>query len=88
MDFRNSDFSFNKVARILVEADCDVNRANKRGETPLITAAKMNCVDVARVLLTGECDVNRDDADRRTALLTAAEAGYTTMVETVIRASK
>ncbi len=61
-----------KAIHTLVQRGEDVNGTNKRGETPLITAASRGNVEAVSVLLDYQAEVNAKDHNGMTALLHAA----------------
>ncbi|XP_055959504.1 serine/threonine-protein phosphatase 6 regulatory ankyrin repeat subunit B [Patella vulgata] len=52
----------------LIDNGACVNKKNKRGDTPLMVAAKRGLQEIIKLLLTNGCDVNSRNFKRETAL--------------------
>ena len=70
------------LAKKLIETyHTDPNARTKRGTTPLMMAAKNNCIEAAVVLLDAGADVSIQDNDGKNAYDYAIEKGYTELAE-------
>ncbi|CAL1541772.1 unnamed protein product [Lymnaea stagnalis] len=65
----------NKIA-LLIEQKADVNKANDKGETPLILASKSCNVNIMQLLISKGANVNAQDYKGMTALMYAVYLDY------------
>lgn len=70
-----------KIARMLIQADANVNHQNSQGYTPLMWATFTANKDLVKMLLDAKANVNAIDAENNTALIWAvfANSGYDIM---------
>ena len=66
-------------------SDCDVNRQDCEGSTPLMCAAAIGHVLTALVLLRNGASVDMKDGRGRTALMAAAAAGHEQVVDVLLQ---
>ncbi|XP_065835186.1 death-associated protein kinase 1-like isoform X2 [Oscarella lobularis] len=60
-----------KFAKSLIEAGADVNKADRFGRVPLLTACEKGAVEIVELLINNGADVNKADNDGNTALFYA-----------------
>ncbi|CAG2253911.1 unnamed protein product [Mytilus edulis] len=63
-----------EIVRLLIEAKCNVNVQDIRGNTPLHHAAMKGHGDIIKILVEAGAEVNVQDKDKRTALLETARS--------------
>ena len=61
-------FNHLDVARLLLNAGADADVKNRKGDTPLLFAAREGLSEAVRLLLTADADKDMKDASGRTAL--------------------
>ena len=75
------------MARLLLTAGAEPNRARKSGETPLMTAAFTGNLELVQTLLSHHADVNAFATDaRQTALMWATSEKHLTIVKALVAA--
>ena len=67
--------------RLLLGGKASVNKADKEGTTPLITAAFLGHVSIVRLLLQQKAEVNQANNVGMTALMGAITAGHESVVK-------
>lgn len=74
-----------KIIKLLIRSGLDINRANKRGETPLHLAARFSCESIIDELISHGATLNPQDKNRITPLQAAAAAGKPDNARALIR---
>jgi ankyrin repeat protein len=84
-----------KIVTKLIKDGADVNRANHKGETPVMFAAQNGNAEVVNALIEAKANVNKADYKKvtalgikggKTALMFAARNGHTDVVKILIKA--
>jgi ankyrin repeat protein len=75
-----------RVARELLAAGCDKDKADVDGNTALMQAAISGHEGVVRELLAAGCDRDKTDVDGATALMLAAHSGHEGVVRELLAA--
>ena len=65
---------YQQIVRILSShPDCDLNRPNKHGQTPLCTAVREGHVEVVKTLVSAGSDLEWSDTERKSPLIAGVE---------------
>ena len=65
-----------EVARLLLDAKANIDKAKNDGTTPLLIAAENGHLEVARLLLDAKANIDKAKNDGTTPLLIAAQNGH------------
>lgn len=85
IEYCNEIDNYIDILSLLVAHRADPNQANKKGETPLIIAAKTGNIELARYLLSLKVDPNREENTYgRSALMFAVFANNTELVQCLL----